>query len=87
MKNSRKQLIIKIEKLDKNLHKQQIKVRKHYHCLTSFINSTDALIGLIPAFIIGWGSAKGSFIKNMLKYIIRIEFLTILATLGKKFIR
>lgn len=87
MKNSRKLLIAKIEKLDKNLHKQQIKVREHYHCLTGFFNSTNVLIGLIPAFIIGWGSTKGSFIKNMLRYIIRIEFLTILATLGKKFIR
>ncbi|WP_019217440.1 hypothetical protein [Legionella tunisiensis] len=63
MKNSRKQLIVKIEKLDKNLHQQQMKVQKHYRCLTSFINSTDVLIGLIPAFMIGWGSTKGSFIK------------------------
>lgn len=87
MRNSRKQLIVKIDKLDKKLRKQQIKVQKHSNCLASIFNSTTALIGLLPAFMIGWGSAKGSFLKNMLKYIIRIELIAILTAVSKKLIK
>lgn len=86
MHPSRKQLIAQIDRVEKKLTRYQNQARIHENYLLDTINKAPIalLIALLPAFLMGWSSARVKHLDSVVKRFLRFGVLTVIALFRKK---
>ena len=83
---SRKQLMLEIASLEKELLIQKIHNYKHKHYLSNFVNEHKFVIlaMLIPAVVLGWKAGRTKSVGKISKQIGRLAFLASMANMRKR---